>query len=228
MNNIIQCIKISKFYQNGDICIPVLNKLSFKLNRGTIAAIMGDSGSGKTTLLHLIAALDSPSSGNILFNGTSIQSMSSNQIAHLRNKNLGLIYQFHHLMLDFNVLENVAMPLLIGKKRKKESEEIAYNMLKEVNLEHKRYKYPSEISGGERQRVAIARAFVNKPLLIIGDEPTNNLDQYNVSLIIDLILKFNEYYNTSFLIVTHDIRVIKKIPVIFKMQNGQLFNYKNE
>ncbi|QCI21596.1 lipoprotein-releasing ABC transporter ATP-binding protein LolD [Buchnera aphidicola (Hyadaphis tataricae)] len=228
MNNIIQCIKISKFYQNGDVFVPVLNKISFKLNRGTIAAIIGHSGSGKTTLLHLIAALDNPSSGNILFNGTSIQSMSSNQIAHFRNQDLGLIYQFHHLMLDFNVLENVAMPLLIGKKRKKESEEIAYNMLKEVNLEHKRYKYPSEISGGERQRVAIARAFVNKPLLIIGDEPTNNLDQYNVSVIIDLILKFNEYYNTSFLIVTHDIRVIKQIPVIFKMHNGQLFNYKNE
>ncbi|QCI22158.1 lipoprotein-releasing ABC transporter ATP-binding protein LolD [Buchnera aphidicola] len=227
MNNIIKCIKLNKFYQDGDLVLNVLKNISFKLNIGDIAGIIGKSGSGKTTLLHLLAGLDVPNSGDILFNGKSISSMSSNQIANFRNKQLGFIYQFHHLMLDFNILENVAMPLLISNKSKKESQEIAYEILKKVNLETKIKKYPSEISGGERQRVAIARAFVNKPSLIIADEPTGNLDQYNANLILDLILQFNCSYNTSFLIVTHDINLIKKIPVLFQIKNGLLYNYHN-
>lgn len=227
MNNIIKCIKLTKYYKDGHLIINVLKDISFELHHGDISAIIGKSGSGKTTLLHLLAGLDVPNSGDILFNGKSIKLMSSNQMAKFRNKKLGFIYQFHHLMLDFNILENVAIPLLIDNKSKKESEEIAYEMLKTVNLEKKIKKYPSEISGGERQRVAIARAFVNKPSLIIADEPTGNLDQYNANIIFNLILKFNNYYNTSFLIVTHDISLIKKIPILFEIKQGKLYNYNN-
>ncbi|QCI19859.1 MAG: lipoprotein-releasing ABC transporter ATP-binding protein LolD [Buchnera aphidicola (Brevicoryne brassicae)] len=227
MNNIIKCIKLTKSYKDGDVIVHILKGISFELQHGDISAIIGKSGSGKTTLLHLLAGLDVPNSGDILFDGESITSMSSNQIATFRNKKLGFIYQFHHLMLDFNILENVAMPLLISNEGKRKSEEKAYEMLKIVNLEKKIKKYPSEISGGERQRVAIARAFVNKPSLIIADEPTGNLDQYNANVIFNLILKFNSCYNTSFLIVTHDSSLIKKIPVLFKIKNGKLYNYNN-
>jgi len=227
MNNIIKCINLHKSYQNGDSSFNVLKKISFELKKGDIAGIIGESGSGKTTLLHLLAGLDTPTSGDILFNGRLFSSMSSNQMSKFRNVELGFIYQFHHLMLDFNVLENVAIPLLISNKSKKESEEIAFNMLKKVHLEEKIKKYPSELSGGERQRVAVARAFVNQPSLIIADEPTGNLDSYNTNIILNLIFQLNFDCNTSFLIVTHDPDLIKKIPILFQMKSSQLFNYKN-
>ncbi|ANZ22509.1 lipoprotein ABC transporter ATP-binding protein [Buchnera aphidicola (Diuraphis noxia)] len=228
MNNIIKCIKLTKFYKDGDLTINILKEISFQLNNKEIVAIIGKSGSGKSTFLHLLAGLDAASSGDVFLNGISINSMSSNKIAQFRNKQLGFIYQFHYLMLEFNILENVAIPLLISNKSKSESEEIAYQMLKKVKLEKKINKYPSEISGGERQRVAIARAFVNKPSLIIADEPTGNLDQYNANIILNLIFEFNSSYDTSFLIVTHDVNLIKKIPVLFEMKNGQLYNYNNQ
>ncbi|QCI21019.1 lipoprotein-releasing ABC transporter ATP-binding protein LolD [Buchnera aphidicola (Hyperomyzus lactucae)] len=227
MNNIIECINLTKSYQDGDSCFNILNKISFELKTGEIAAIIGKSGSGKTTLLHLLAGLDNPTSGSVLFNGKLFTSMSSNKMATFRNTKLGFIYQFHHLLLDFNVIENVAIPLLINNKSKKESEEISYEILKKVNLEEKIKKYPCELSGGERQRVAIARALVNKPVLIIADEPTGHLDQYNTKIILNLIFQLNADFNTSFLIVTHDPFLIKKISVLFKIKNGQLFSYKN-
>ncbi|QCI17692.1 lipoprotein-releasing ABC transporter ATP-binding protein LolD [Buchnera aphidicola (Acyrthosiphon lactucae)] len=228
MNNIIiKCLNLTKSYQDGNLTVNILKKISFELQKGNIAGIIGKSGSGKTTFLHLLAGLDTPTSGEILFNGKLFSSMSSNQMSKFRNVELGFIYQFHHLMLDFNILENVAIPLLINKKSKKESEEIAYKMLKKVKLEDKIKKYPSQLSGGERQRVAVARAFINKPSLIIADEPTGNLDTYNANIIFNLIFKLNSDFNTSFLIVTHDPVLIKKIPILFKIKNGQLFIYKN-
>lgn len=228
MNNIIlQCINLNKSYQDGDSNLDVLKEVSFELKKGAIAAIIGKSGSGKSTLLHLLSGLDNPTSGSVLFNGKLLSSMSSNQIAKLRNTELGFIYQFHHLLLDFNVLENITIPLLINNKSIKESKEIACEMLKKVNLEHKIKKYPSELSGGERQRVAVARALINNPSLIIADEPTGNLDQYNTNIIFNLIFKLNKEFNTSFLIVTHDLSLTKKIPILFKIKNSRLLNHKN-
>ncbi|QIQ41883.1 MAG: lipoprotein-releasing ABC transporter ATP-binding protein LolD [Buchnera aphidicola (Microlophium carnosum)] len=228
MNNIIiKCINLTKSYQDGDANFDILKEISFELQRGDIAGIIGKSGSGKTTFLHLLAGLDTPTSGEILFNNRSFSSMSSNQISNFRNIELGFIYQFHHLMLDFNILENVAMPLLISNKSKQESEEIAYKMLKKVNLSDKIKKYPNQLSGGERQRVAVARAFINKPSFIIADEPTGNLDTYNANIIFNLIFQLNSDFNTSFLIVTHDPILIEKIPFLFHIKNGKLFNYKN-
>lgn len=225
-NIILQCINLYKSYDNGKSSVSFLKKISFQLNEGDIAVITGKSGSGKSTLLHLIAGLDMPNSGQILFNSKLLNDMSSNEIAKLRNKKLGFIYQFHHLLLDFTVLENISMPLLIDNKTFKESKEISYKMLKILNLEDKRNKYPSELSGGERQRVAIARALINQPSLVIADEPTNNLDLYNKNIILNLIFELNNQLKTSFLIATHDFDLIKKTPILFKMKNGQLLNYK--
>ncbi|QFQ32469.1 lipoprotein-releasing ABC transporter ATP-binding protein LolD [Buchnera aphidicola (Aphis fabae)] len=228
MNNIIlKCINLTKSYQDNMKTVHILKKISFDLHRSNIAVIIGKSGSGKSTFLHLMSGLEKPTSGTILFNGIPLNLMSSNQIAKLRNLNLGFIYQFHHLLLDFNVLENVAMPLLISNKSVKEAKEKSYEILMKVNLEKKINKYPSELSGGERQRVAIARAFVNKPKLIIADEPTGHLDSYNARIIFDLIFELNSNLNTSFLIVTHDLFLAKKAHVLFEIKDSQLNIKKN-
>ncbi|WP_348769307.1 lipoprotein-releasing ABC transporter ATP-binding protein LolD [Buchnera aphidicola] len=227
MNNIIlKCINLTKSYQDGIKNVHILKETSFYLNKSHIAVIVGKSGSGKSTFLHLISGLEKPTSGTILFDGIPLNSLSSNQIAKLRNLNLGFIYQFHHLLLDFNILENVAMPLLINNKNIEQAKEDAHEMLIKVNLEKKIYKYPSELSGGERQRVAIARAFINKPKLIIADEPTSHLDSYHSKKIFDLIFELNSNLNTSFLIVTHDLFFSKKADVLFEIKNSQL-KYKN-
>ncbi|CAL4321995.1 Lipoprotein-releasing system ATP-binding proteinLolD [Buchnera aphidicola (Cavariella theobaldi)] len=227
MNNsiLLQCINLYKSYQDGDILQSVLKNISFVIKKKDIIAIIGKSGSGKSTLLHLLGGLDTPTSGKIFFNNVSLCSMSSNALSELRNKKIGFIYQFHHLLLDFNILENVSMPLLINSTNAKKAYEKSYEMLKMVNLEKKIKKYPSELSGGERQRVAIARAFINVPPLIIADEPTGNLDKCNRDMILDLILKFNKNHNTAFLIVTHDITLAKKLPILLKINNGKLIHH---
>ncbi|QIQ41321.1 MAG: lipoprotein-releasing ABC transporter ATP-binding protein LolD [Buchnera aphidicola (Aphis urticata)] len=221
-NTILQCINLTKSYQDKTSITYILKNVSFYLNKSDIAVIIGKSGSGKSTFLHLISGLEQPTSGTILFNGRSLGAMSSNQISQLRNLHLGFIYQFHHLLLDFNVLENVAMPLLISNKSIKEAKEKAYEILMKVNLEKKIKKYPSELSGGERQRVAIARAFIHQPKLIIADEPTGNLDSYNAKIIFDLICELNINLQTSFLIVTHDLVFAKKAHVLFEIKHHRL------
>lgn len=227
MNNIIlQGINLTKFFYDQGKIVYILKNISFKINQGDIAIITGKSGSGKSTLLHIISGLDCPNFGEVLFNGISLNSISSNEIARLRRSKIGFIYQFHHLLLDFNVFENVAMPLLINNKSIKESKEIVFEILKKVNLEKKINKYPSELSGGERQRVAIARALVHQPTLIIADEPTSNLDQYNTDVIFDIIFELNNTLKTSFVIVTHNSCYIKQSSILFQIKNSQLFNKK--
>ncbi|CAL4322703.1 lipoprotein-releasing ABC transporter ATP-binding protein LolD [Buchnera aphidicola] len=229
MNNnvILQCINLKKSFYIKKEEIKILKNISLTIKKGDITIITGKSGSGKSTFLNLLSGLDKPSSGRILFNGILLNSMSSNEIAVLRNLKLGFIFQFHHLLLDFNVLENVAMPMLIAKKSIKESKEKSYEILKKIDLEKKLNQYPSQLSGGERQRVAIARAMINKPNLIIADEPTSHLDEKNKKIIFNLILELNKELNTSFLIVTHDLIFIKEAPILLEMKNGQLLNNKN-
>ncbi|CAL4322673.1 Lipoprotein-releasing system ATP-binding protein LolD [Buchnera aphidicola (Protaphis terricola)] len=223
MNNIIlKCINLTKFYQDDIKKTHILKNISFHLYQGEIAVIIGKSGSGKSTLLHLVSGLEQPTSGTIYFNGILLNSMSSNQISKLRNLNLGFIYQFHHLLLDFNVLENVSIPLLISNKTIREAKEKSYEILKKIRLEKKINKYPYELSGGERQRVAIARAFVNQPNLIIADEPTGNLDLHNSKIIFDLIFKFNKDFNTSFIIATHDLNLANQASTLFEMKDKTL------
>lgn len=184
MNKILlQCDNLCKRYQEGTVQTDVLHDVSFSIGEGEMMAIVGSSGSGKSTLLHLLGGLDTPTSGDVIFSGQPMSKLSSAAKAELRNQKLGFIYQFHHLLPDFTALENVAMPLLIGKKKPAEIDARAREMLHAVGLEHRATHRPSELSGGERQRVAIARALVNNPRLVLADEPTGNLDARNADSI---------------------------------------------
>lgn len=219
---LLQCDNLCKRYQEGSVQTDVLRNVSFNVAPGEMMAIVGSSGSGKSTLMHLLGGLDTPTSGEVVFNGQSLNSMSSAAKADLRNRELGFIYQFHHLLPDFSALENVAMPLLIGKTAKAEAQERAMAMLNAVGLAKRAAHRPSELSGGERQRVAIARALVNNPRLVLADEPTGNLDAKNADAIFDLLGELNVRQGTAFLVVTHDLHLAKRLNRQMEMRDGQL------
>ncbi|RWR01891.1 lipoprotein ABC transporter ATP-binding protein [[Pantoea] beijingensis] len=221
---LLQCNDLCKRYQEGSVQTDVLRNVSFSVQPGEMMAIVGSSGSGKSTLMHLLGGLDSPTSGDVVFNGKSLNAMSSSAKAELRNRELGFIYQFHHLLPDFTALENVAMPLLIGKVDKGETQARARAMLAAVGLEKRAMHRPSELSGGERQRVAIARALVNNPRLVLADEPTGNLDARNADAIFDLLGELNVRQGTAFLVVTHDMHLAKRLNRQMEMRDGQLSN----
>jgi len=219
---LLQCDNLCKRYQEGSVQTDVLRNVSFSVQAGEMMAIVGSSGSGKSTLMHLLGGLDTPTSGEVIFDGQSLNAMSSAGKAELRNRELGFIYQFHHLLPDFSALENVAMPLLIGKTSKAEANKRALEMLKAVGLDHRAAHRPAELSGGERQRVAIARALVNKPRLVLADEPTGNLDARNADAIFDLLGELNRSQGTAFLVVTHDLHLAKRMRRQVEMRDGQL------
>lgn len=221
-NILLQCDNLCKRYQEGSVQTDVLRNVTFNVQPGEMTAIVGSSGSGKSTLMHLLGGLDTPTSGDVLFDGKSLKAMSSAAKAALRNRELGFIYQFHHLLPDFSALENVAMPLLIAKTAKAQAQERAALMLKAVGLEHRAAHRPSELSGGERQRVAIARALVNNPRLVLADEPTGNLDARNADAIFDLLNELNKKQGTAFLVVTHDLHLAKRLRRQMEMRDGQL------
>ena len=192
------------------------------MEKGELVAIVGSSGSGKSTLLHSLGGLDQPSAGEVWIADQSLQKLSANQLADLRNRYLGFVYQFHHLMADFTALENVMMPMLIGHQNKSEAADRAEKMLQAVGLSHRITHRPSALSGGERQRVAIARALVNNPSLVLADEPTGNLDQKTTESIFDLIKQLNHEQNIAFLLVTHDLNLAQKLSRRFVMRDGIL------
>lgn len=223
MNKILlQCDNLCKRYQEGSVQTDVLHNVSFSIEEGEMMAIVGSSGSGKSTLLHLLGGLDTPTSGDVVFSGQPISQLSSSAKAELRNQKLGFIYQFHHLLPDFTALENVAMPLLIGKKKNTEITARALAMLQAVGLDHRANHRPSELSGGERQRVAIARALVNNPRLVLADEPTGNLDAKNADSIFQLLGELNQSQGTAFLVVTHDLQLAKRMGRQLEMRDGHL------
>lgn len=223
MNKILlQCDNLCKRYQEGSVQTDVLHNVSFSMAEGELMAIVGSSGSGKSTLLHLLGGLDTPTSGDVIFGDRPMSKLSSTAKAELRNRELGFIYQFHHLLPDFTALENVAMPLLIGKKKPAEIETRAREMLRAVGLEHRASHRPSELSGGERQRVAIARALVNNPRLVLADEPTGNLDARNADSIFELLGELNRTQGTAFLVVTHDLQLAKRMNRQLEMRDGHL------
>ena len=225
MNKILlQCDNLSKRYQEGTVQTDVLHNVSFTIQSGEMMAIVGSSGSGKSTLLHLLGGLDTPTSGDVIFNGQAMSGLSSAAKAELRNRELGFIYQFHHLLPDFTALENVAMPLLIGKKKTDEVQSRALEMLNAVGLGHRSNHRPSELSGGERQRVAIARALVNNPRLVMADEPTGNLDARNADSIFALLGELNQRQGTAFLVVTHDLQLARRMSRQLEMRDGHLSN----
>ncbi|MFK5040579.1 lipoprotein-releasing ABC transporter ATP-binding protein LolD [Glaesserella parasuis] len=221
-NELLRCEKISKFYQEGGNATQVLKNVSFSMNAGELVAIVGSSGSGKSTLLHTLGGLDQPSDGEVFIKGQSLQKLSSNALAKLRNQHLGFVYQFHHLMADFSALENVMMPMLIGQQNKTEAKDRAEKMLQAVGLAHRITHRPSALSGGERQRVAIARALVNNPALVLADEPTGNLDQKTTESIFELIQRLNQEQQIAFLLVTHDLNLAHKLNRRLIMQDGVL------
>ncbi|MBO0213983.1 lipoprotein-releasing ABC transporter ATP-binding protein LolD [Vibrio sp. Vb2880] len=224
MNNLLRCHHVCKTYQEGDLQTQVLKGVSFELQQGELASIIGTSGSGKSTLLHILGALDDASEGHVEFLGQQLSLLSSNKQAKIRNQHLGFVYQFHHLLADFSALENVAMPLLIGGQKVAQAKQEAAALLARVGLSHRLEHRPAELSGGERQRVAIARALVNKPDLVLADEPTGNLDHNTALSIYDLMRELNRESGTAFLVVTHDGELAAKMDRQLHMQDGLLLN----
>ncbi len=228
MSNFLQCRDIRKTYREGSLDTEVLKGVSFDIEQGELVSIIGTSGSGKSTLLHILGALDDASSGSVHFLEQDLAALSSNKQAKLRNQHLGFVYQFHHLLADFSALENVAMPLLIGGVKPSQAKKEAAALLDKVGLSHRIDHRPSELSGGERQRVAIARALVNKPSLVLADEPTGNLDHATALSIYDLMRELNREYNTAFLVVTHDGELAAKMDRQLHMQDGLLVDVNEE
>ena len=219
---LLSCQNVSKFYQEGTQQTEVLKQVSFSMQPSELVAIVGSSGSGKSTLLHTLGGLDQPSNGEVFIKGQSLQQMSPNALAKLRNQYLGFVYQFHHLMADFTALENVMMPMLIGQQNKTEAQDRAEQILSAVGLQHRISHRPSALSGGERQRVAIARALVNNPALVLADEPTGNLDHKTTESIFELIQQLNQEKHIAFLLVTHDLSLAEKLNRRLIMQDGVL------
>lgn len=224
MNNhvVVKCEHLTKSYQDGEVQLDILNDLNLELEAGTTLAIVGSSGSGKSTLLHLLGTLDKPNQGSIKIKGVDTTELNRKQQAEFRNKHIGFIYQFHHLLMEFSALENVMLPLLIGGVAKMDAKVQATEMLNNVGLSHRVSHKPDQLSGGERQRVAIARALITKPALVLADEPTGNLDKENGEKIYELINQLKVSHNTAFIVVTHDLELAAKLDKTMFIKQGQL------
>ena len=222
MNNIIECRSVSFSYNEGKNKTSVLKNLNFEIKSGEKVAIIGQSGCGKSTLLNLIAGLDTPTDGDMLINNINISKIKEKDRTELRSKNLGFVYQFHHLLNDFSALYNVALPLLIAGFDKSKALIKSTQLLTKVGLEHRLNHKPTELSGGEKQRVAIARAMITEPNCLLADEPTGNLDSTNAVDILELIVELNKDKTTALLIVTHDLTIANKMSRKLILADGKI------
>jgi lipoprotein-releasing system ATP-binding protein len=222
MNNILKATEVYKAFQNGPEVTEVLKGINLEVKQGEVVIIIGPSGVGKSTLLHLIGSLDKPSSGEIHINGQNVFEMQDKKLASFRNKNIGFVFQFHHLLPEFTALENVMLPGMMYEKDLESVEKNALQLLSEVALNDRLHHKPNQLSGGERQRVAVARALINRPKLVLADEPTGNLDKNNSESLYRLILDLNKKFNQTFIIVTHNELMAEKASKLIELEYGQV------
>ena len=221
-SSVLSCRDLNKSYTIGPQNLVILEHLDFDAREGELIGIVGASGSGKTTLLNMLGGLDSPSNGSIMIRGENLALVPEKRRCYLRNKHLGFVYQFHHLLPEFTALDNVCMPLVIGGTDVKVAKEQSLEILSLVGLAGRVKHKPAELSGGERQRVAIARALVTKPDLVFMDEPTGNLDQEAAKKVHELMLELNESLGICFIVVTHDMNLASQMSRVLRLESGTL------
>jgi lipoprotein-releasing system ATP-binding protein len=219
---VLEAAGVARTFRQGPIDLQVLANVNFAVRAGERIAIIGASGSGKTTLLQILGGLDRPSAGVVRIAGSDIHALDEKQRGELRNRTLGFIYQFHHLLPEFSALENVAMPLLVRREPKRKAQEQARALLARVGLAERLTHRPHELSGGERQRAAVARALVTQPRIVLADEPTGNLDGGNAESVFALLLELNRELGTSLIVVTHDSRLAARMDRILEIKQGNL------
>jgi lipoprotein-releasing system ATP-binding protein len=219
---VLTCNGLVKTFKQGAYEVPVLKSIDLRVLKGETIAIVGASGSGKSTLLHILGGLDAPTSGEVTLLDQRMDALSAKEQGNLRNRALGFIYQFHHLLPEFTALENVAMPLAIRGMNTVEAKAQAQSMLNDVGLAHRVTHKPGELSGGERQRVAVARALVTRPACVLADEPTGNLDRGTADQVFELIMTLNAKYQTALVMVTHDPQLAKKMQRKLSFVDGKL------
>lgn len=222
MSNIIQCQGIVKHFKDADKTVEVLRGVNFAVNKGERVAIVGRSGSGKTTLINCLGGLEKPNAGHVSLGGTDMARLSDRKRGYLRNRVLGLVFQFHHLLAEFTALENVCMPLLIRGTNIHQTTQKAKKCLRQVGLAHREEHKPAQLSGGERQRVAIARALVSEPQCVLADEPTGNLDSDSADTVYELMMSLAQEMGTAFVVVTHDMNMAKRMDRIVRLEHGLL------
>ena len=219
---VLEATGLSKTYQDGELKVEVLHGINLSISRGDTIAIVGASGSGKSTLLHLLGGLDVPTTGAVRLSGQDLTRLNGRDRGLLRNRAVGMVYQFHHLLPEFTALENVSIPAVIGGKTVDDATEMAGQLLTRVGLAERMMHKPGELSGGERQRTAIARALINTPQLVLADEPTGNLDAATADEIWKLMRELNEEYGTAFVVVTHAKNLARQMKRVYEITNGQL------
>ncbi len=219
---VLGCTDLGMVYAEGKMRTPVFDGLELEVRKGETVAIVGASGAGKSTLLHLLGGLDTPTTGDVYVDGSWMSKLSDTARGKLRNRALGFVYQFHHLLPEFTALENVMLPVLLGGADVPESRKRAQDLLEAVGLGHRLEHKPGELSGGERQRAAVARALVNRPACVLGDEPTGNLDEKTAAHVFDQMLELNREQRTSLVLVTHDRRLARRLDRVLELHQGKL------